>query len=94
LTPYTTGQEPDLYFFRDTNGNEVDLLLARGSELIPVEIKSSETYSPDFVRGIEYFKKTAGQDLKGFVIYAGDRGQRIGQSMLCGFAEAGHAVLK
>ncbi|MCX5899691.1 MAG: ATP-binding protein [Proteobacteria bacterium] len=89
-----TGQEPDLYFFRDTNGNEVDLLFARGRELIPVEIKSSETYSPDFVRGIEYFKKTAGQDLKGFVVYAGDRGQRIGSNKLCGFAEASRAVLK
>jgi hypothetical protein len=89
-----TGQEPDLYFFRDTNGNEVDLLIARGRELIPVEIKSSETYAPDFVRGIEYFKKTAGQDLKGLVIYAGDRGQQIGSNKLCGFAEAGRAVLK
>jgi predicted AAA+ superfamily ATPase len=89
-----TGQEPDLYFFRDTNGNEVDLLIARGRELIPVEIKSSETYSPDFVRGIEYFKKTAGQDLKGFVVYAGDQGQQIGSNILCGFAEAGSVVLK
>jgi hypothetical protein len=88
------GQEPDLYFFRDTNGNEVDLLIARGRELIPVEIKSSETYSPDFLKGIEYFKKTAGQNYKGFVIYAGDRGQQLGSNKLCGFGEAGRAVLK
>lgn len=32
---------PDLYYCRDTNGNEVDLVLCDGLSLYPVEIKSS-----------------------------------------------------
>lgn len=80
-----TGQEPDLYFFRDTNGNEVDLLIARGRELIPVEIKSSETYSPDFVRGIEYFKKQQGRSLKALWSMPETGGSRLAQTNSAAF---------
>lgn len=42
------GKTPDLYFWRDSAGNEVDLILDRGTRLIPVEIKSGRTVSWDF----------------------------------------------
>jgi len=87
-----TGQEPNLYFFRDTNGNEIDLLIDRGRQIIPVEIKSAETYSPEFIKGFAYFRKTTGQELKSFVVYAGDRQQQIGATRLCSFADAGRVV--
>lgn len=87
------GIEPGMYFFRDTNGNESDLLVSRGNELIPIEIKSAETYSPDFIKGINYFKKISGYEGKSYVVYAGDRQQQIGETLLCNFAEAGQNVL-
>lgn len=50
------GIRPEVYFFRDSHGNEVDLLVREKSELIPVEIKSAGTFSPDFLRGLDRFK--------------------------------------
>ena len=42
---YNAGKEPDLYFFRNTDGQEVDLLFYRDGKLYPIEIK--KTSSPN-----------------------------------------------
>ena len=39
-TRLNTGQRPDLYFYRDSNGKEVDLLILDGRSIQPIEIKS------------------------------------------------------
>jgi len=49
------GIRPEIYFFRDSHGNEVDLLIREKGVLTPVEIKSAATFSTDFVKGIERF---------------------------------------
>ena len=49
---YNAGREPDLYFFRNTDGQEVDLLFYRDGKLYPVEIK--KTSSPD-VKDAKHF---------------------------------------
>lgn len=67
------GKRPELFFYRDTNGNEVDLIVRHGRQLSPVEIKSAATFTPDFLKGIERFKKVAGDRcLPGLVLYNGD----------------------
>ena len=50
------GIRPEVYFYRDSHGNEVDLLIREGGRLIPVEIKSASTFSPDFLKGLERFR--------------------------------------
>lgn len=66
------GKRPELFFYRDTNGNEVDLLIKKGRTLLPVEIKSAVTFTPDFLKGIERFRKIAGDRCsKGYVLYNG-----------------------
>lgn len=66
------GLLPHLYFFRDNNGNEVDLIFQKGRELVPVEIKASRTWNPDFLKGIRYLHRTAPRVGGGWVFYAGD----------------------
>ncbi len=67
------GETPTLYFFRDSHGNEVDLLIRRGGRLIPVEIKSAETFSTGFVDGIRRFARLVDEpDMAGHVVYAGE----------------------
>jgi len=68
------GLRPELYFYRDTHGNEVDLLIRESGTLTPVEIKSAATFSPDFTKGIERLG-AAGVDhlTPGVVLYNGDR---------------------
>jgi predicted AAA+ superfamily ATPase len=66
------GMRPELYFFRDTHGNEVDLVVREGRTLIPVEIKSAATFTRDFLKGIERFRNIVRQrSAEGFVLYDG-----------------------
>jgi predicted AAA+ superfamily ATPase len=66
------GKRPELFFYRDTNSNEVDLVIKKGRTLLPVEIKSAVTFTPDFLKGIERFRKIAGDRCsKGYVLYNG-----------------------
>ncbi|MCH7909649.1 MAG: DUF4143 domain-containing protein, partial [Candidatus Hydrogenedentes bacterium] len=68
------GIRPEVYFFRDSHGNEVDLLIRENGAITPVEIKSAATFSKDFSKGLEKFKAL---DLKhvtsGTVLFNGDR---------------------
>jgi predicted AAA+ superfamily ATPase len=50
------GIRPEVYFFRDSHGNEVDLLIREQGLLMPVEIKSAATFSTDFVKQLERFQ--------------------------------------
>jgi len=69
---FNQGKQPNLYFFRDNNRHEVDLVFSRGHKLFPIEIKASMTWNPDFLRGIHYFNRTVPDAGKGAVIYSGD----------------------
>jgi hypothetical protein len=70
---YNKGRRPELYFYRDTHGNEVDLIIKRQRQLIPVEIKSAATFSKDFLKGIEKFRNILkDRSPEGYVFYDGD----------------------
>jgi predicted AAA+ superfamily ATPase len=86
---YNRGLRPDLYFYRDNRGNEVDLIMKKGGKLIPFEIKSASTFNPSFLQGIERFKAAAGAHLVtgGMVLYNGDlvtsvRGTKVANPFL------------
>lgn len=61
-----------LYYYRDSNGNEVDLIIDDGIDQTPVEIKSSGTFSKSFLSGLEYWKKINPNSKNSYVIYSGD----------------------
>lgn len=45
---YNAGKHPDLYYYRDVDGKEVDLLIIEGNDIYPIEIKKSKNPSnPD-----------------------------------------------
>jgi predicted AAA+ superfamily ATPase len=72
------GQEPDFYYYRDSNQNEVDLLVKHGHDLIQIEIKSSKTFHPEFMNGLHYFKNLLQERCpKGYLIYDGDIAQAV-----------------
>jgi uncharacterized protein len=55
-----SGERPNLYFWRDSNGNEVDVIIEQGQKLMPVEIKSGTTIARDFFTGLEKWSALAG----------------------------------
>ena len=49
---YNAGKEPDLYFFRNTDGQEVDLIFYRDGKLYPIEIKKTSSLN---VKDVKHF---------------------------------------
>ena len=81
---YHQGLAPDLYFWRDNSGHEVDLLREDGAVLTPFEIKSGRTVVPDFFTGLRRWVTIAG-DAAGqpYLVYGGDERQiRSGVTVL------------
>lgn len=70
--------DPNLYYFRDSHQNEVDLIIKYGHNLVPIEIKSAQTFNKDFLKGLNYFRAIAGNRVnEGYLIYTGDKTQKI-----------------
>lgn len=72
------GEETPLYFYRDSNGLEVDIVFQQGLELVAIEIKSSTTFNKHFLNGLTRFKAlVATQNLKTYVVYTGEHQQKV-----------------
>jgi len=65
------GLDPNLYFFRDNNKNEVDLVFRKHNSLIPIEIKAAMTYHERLTKGIKFFQKISKKSKKAHLIYSG-----------------------
>jgi len=72
------GIRPEVYFLRDSHGNEIDLLIREKGVLTPVEIKSAATFSTTFLKGLEWFHRLGvKQVLPGAVLYNGEQSFEI-----------------
>ena len=66
------GEKPECYFFRDSNGNEVDLLIEEAGKIISIEIKASHTPHPNMTKGLKYWQDISGEDAtNSYVVYGG-----------------------
>ena len=69
---FNRGKEANLYFYRDSNKNEIDLLLLAAGKVSGIEIKSAMTYHSDFSKVIDrmadYVKEPIGTRA---IVYAG-----------------------
>lgn len=70
---YNRGETPDLTFWRDSTGNEVDLLRYAKGMPHAYEIKSGATFSSDFFKGIgKWAKLSDTPQERCFAIYNGE----------------------
>lgn len=66
-----------VYFFRDSNGNEVDALLELPEGLKAIEIKAGKTIIPDFFKGLQYWDKITGLiSSENYLVYGGNEYQK------------------
>lgn len=56
---WNRGLPADVYFWRDNHGAEIDLLFEHAGVLHGVEIKSGATFSPDWLRGLDRWRRYA-----------------------------------
>ena len=71
------GSEPNLYFFRNSKGLEVDLILKENRTLTLFEVKSGKALNDEFLKNMKKFReifadKVSEEKSKGFVIYSGE----------------------
>lgn len=85
---YNNKLRSKLYFYRDSNRSEVDLITDSGKIDMAVEIKSSQTYSDDFIKGIQSLQAS----VDGYVIYQGKHSQKIGNISLKNFFDLGDVL--
>ena len=70
-TRLNRGDDPGLYFIRDSKGVEIDLVVEDGRALDLYEIKSSASFSADFARNIEKYAELIHDVRNKRVIYSG-----------------------
>ena len=70
-TCMNAGIEPPLYFWRDSQGHEIDLMVENGEDLFPVEIKSGQTINGSMFDGLNFWRKLSGVE-KGMLCYGGN----------------------
>lgn len=85
---FNQAKESNLYFWRDQHGHEIDCLIEhRGTDLIPVEIKSGRTANNDYFKEIAYWNTLSGNvPDRSFVVYGGDLSQQRTAGHLIGYA--------
>ncbi|MEN8246067.1 MAG: ATP-binding protein [Thermodesulfobacteriota bacterium] len=78
------GMRSNAFFWRNSTGHEIDLLIETGGTLHALEIKSGETLNNEFFKNLIYFKNISGLPVENlFLVYGGERNQSRKQ---------GHAV--
>ena len=83
---YNHGKLPELYFYRDSNGVEVDLVEYVAGKLVPTEIKSSATFNSDFCHALRIFAgRYPEQCTTPTVQYAGTESFRFKECIVQGF---------
>ena len=75
---FNQAKSSNLFFWRDSAGNELDLLIDQAEQLIPIEVKSGQTVTPAFFKGLNYWQKLTGSE-GGYVIYAGNQMEKRSQ---------------
>jgi hypothetical protein len=73
---FNQGLLSNLYFWRDSQGHEVDVLVDQGDQLIPVEVKAGETIAADYFAGLRYWQTLSRQTQQAWLIYAGQLNQQ------------------
>jgi predicted AAA+ superfamily ATPase len=72
---FNQGEASDLYFWRDSTGNEVDVVFDTPDGLQAIEIKSGSTFAPDWVKGLNKWQFIAGVSKRQpQIIYGGATG--------------------
>ena len=80
------GKEGGVFFYRDSNGNEVDILLMEEGEITALEVKSSMTYNTEFEKSLKKISGWIKTPVKRkAVVYTGDLENTAGEIELINY---------
>lgn len=85
---WNRGLTDNLFFYRDSNGYEVDIVHVSGNTVLPIEVKAGGTIASDMFRGIDAFARASGrQEWAATVVYGGDAEQKRQQGAVTPLAK-------
>ena len=87
---FNKGLDSNFYFYRDNHGNEVDLVQEQGQYLNLFEIKSSMTFHPDFLKGLNYLRNLIPDRIQeSLLIYSGEEEFKVLDNKVVNFQRIG-----
>ncbi|GAB6887920.1 hypothetical protein JCM13304A_14180 [Desulfothermus okinawensis JCM 13304] len=69
--------EPNLFFYRDYRGNEIDIIIDNITSISQIEIKSAKTIAMHFLKGFEILKNQEIPIKDSFLIYGGHENLKV-----------------
>ena len=91
-TQRNQGLQPSFYFYRDSSGLEVDLIMEEGLVPHPIEIKSAQTYSPALYTNLQKFMKLEPTAATPALVYGGEQMGTLQGVQVLPFAQAARLV--
>lgn len=92
---YNQGMEPDVYFWRNKAGNEIDLLIETPNKIIPIEVKSGQTINSSYFKGLKYYNNLSeGSSKDSYVIYGGKLKQQRSEGNVLGWEYLNNSIGK
>ncbi len=86
---HNSGSQTSFFYWRDNKGVEIDLLAENGKKLLPIEIKSAQTYRDDYLNNMHKWNDYAGQK-GGILLYDGPQSfNRSDKISVANWREAG-----
>lgn len=91
---HNLGERPNLYFWRDYEGNEIDCVVEKALELFPIEIKAGQTINSDYFKQFDYWQEViAGPIENNYVVYGGNRNASWSNAQILSWQNIGQLVL-
>ena len=90
---FNRGLDHNLFFYRDSNGNEVDILFKQANLFFPAEVKAASTFNRDFLRSLLHVRKQRvplGND--SYIIYSGIQEMKVEGVQLLNFKKCGKVI--
>lgn len=91
---FNRGKRSNLHYFRDSSGNEVDLILDTGLQPVPVEIKSAKTFNNDHLKGLNYFSNLVKGDNGSVLIMGNNRRKKIDKHSIYNYTQIDEIIFK
>ena len=73
---FNRGLPANIYFWRDSQGHEIDVLSDQGDQLIPIEIKAGQTVTANYFSTLNFWQTLTKQQTPGWLVYAGNESQK------------------
>lgn len=90
---HNRGEKPNVYFYRDSAGNEADVLLESGDGVRLLEVKSAQTIASDAIRPTRKVAAILGERVKNIaLVYGGDEAQQRSEFTVVPYRAVGSYV--